>query len=105
MVPLADSTIYEMEQRGEFPRRALGGSWVLTIAGYDAGKARVLGWVTAHGDPRDAKVDAVDWIEAIPFDETRNYVMRVLEDELAYKARLGEPLQPQELNQILRPTP
>jgi soluble lytic murein transglycosylase len=83
----------------------LGGSWVLTIAGYNAGKARVLAWATAHGDPRDAKVDVIDWIEAIPFDETRNYVMRVLENELAYKTRLGEPLQPQELNQILRPAP
>jgi soluble lytic murein transglycosylase len=84
---------------------ALGGSWVLTIAGYNAGKARVLGWATAHGDPRDAKVDVIDWIEAIPFDETRNYVMRVLENNLAYKTRRGEPLQPQELNQLLRPKP
>ena len=84
---------------------ALNGSWVLTIAGYNAGKARVLAWVPAHGDPRDAKVDVIDWIEAIPFDETRNYVMRVLENELAYKTRRNEPLQPQELNQILRPTP
>jgi soluble lytic murein transglycosylase len=84
---------------------ALGGSWVLTIAGYNAGKARVLAWATAHGDPRDAKVDAIDWIEAIPFDETRNYVMRVLENKLAYKTRRGEPLKPQELNQILRPAP
>ena len=84
---------------------AVGGNWVLTIAGYNAGKARVLGWATAHGDPRDAKVDVIDWIEAIPFDETRNYVMRVLENELAYKTRRGEPLQPQELNQILRPAP
>lgn len=84
---------------------ALGGSWVLTIAGYNAGKARVLSWTTAHGDPRDAKVDVIDWIEAIPFDETRNYVMRVLENKLAYKTRLGEPLKPQELNQILRPAP
>jgi len=84
---------------------ALGGSWVLTIAGYNAGKARVLAWSTARGDPRDAKTDVIDWIEAIPFDETRNYVMRVLENNLAYKTRRGEPLKPQELNQILRPTP
>ncbi|NOT40788.1 MAG: lytic transglycosylase domain-containing protein [Alphaproteobacteria bacterium] len=83
----------------------LNGSWVLTIAGYNAGKARVLGWTTAHGDPRDPKVDVIDWIEAIPFDETRNYVMRVLENHLAYKARRGEPLEPQELNQTLRRAP
>jgi soluble lytic murein transglycosylase len=83
----------------------LNGSWPLAIAGYNAGKARVLSWITAHGDPRDAKVDVIDWIEAIPFDETRNYVMRVLENHLAYKTRRGEPLQPQELNQILRAAP
>jgi soluble lytic murein transglycosylase len=80
-----------------------GGSWVLTIAGYNAGKARVLGWVSARGDPRDAKVDVVDWIETIPFDETRNYVMRVLENHLVYKTRRGEALQPRELSQMLRP--
>jgi soluble lytic murein transglycosylase len=83
----------------------LSGSWVLTIAGYNAGKARVLGWATARGDPRDAKVDAIDWIETIPFDETRNYVMRVLENYLAYRARRGETLQPKELNEILRRAP
>ncbi len=83
----------------------LGGSWVLTIAGYNAGKARVLGWATKYGDPRDAKVDAIDWIETIPFDETRNYVMRVLENYLVYKGRRGEALNPQELNQILRRAP
>ena len=81
----------------------LGGSQVLTIAGYNAGKTRVLGWATKYGDPRDAKVDVIDWIETIPFDETRNYVMRVLENELAYKVRRGETLQPRELNQILSP--
>jgi soluble lytic murein transglycosylase len=84
---------------------ALGGSWVLTIAGYNAGKARVIGWTSAHGDPRDAKVDVIDWIEAIPFEETRNYVMRVLENTLAYKTRRGEALQPPELNRILRQEP
>ncbi|MBP6011665.1 MAG: lytic transglycosylase domain-containing protein [Alphaproteobacteria bacterium] len=81
---------------------ALNGSWPLAIAGYNAGKARVLSWVTAHGDPRDPKTSVIDWIEAIPFDETRNYVMRVLENHLAYKTRRAEPLQPQELNQTLR---
>ena len=79
----------------------LNGSWVLAIAGYNAGKARVLGWASTRGYPRDEKVDAVDWIEAIPFDETRNYVMRVLENELAYKVRRGEPLLAQELNRTL----
>jgi soluble lytic murein transglycosylase len=79
----------------------LGGSWVLTIAGYNAGKARVLSWTNVRGDPRDANVSAIDWIEGIPFDETRNYVMRVLENELAYKVRLGEALSPRALNEAL----
>ena len=81
---------------------AFGGSYVLTIAAYNAGRSRIQGWITLRGDPRDAKIDAVDWIETIPFDETRNYVMRVFENELAYKTRLDEPLQAQELNQDLR---
>jgi soluble lytic murein transglycosylase len=75
---------------------AFGGSFVLTAAAYNAGKGRVLGWINAHGDPRDSKVDVIEWIEAIPFDETRNYVMRVLENQLAYKVRQGVPLQAQE---------
>jgi len=80
----------------------LNGSYVLTIASYNAGKARVTSWITTRGDPRDPKVDVIDWIESIPFDETRNYVMRVLENELAYNTRLGEPLQAKELNLTLR---
>lgn len=80
---------------------AFGGSYILTAAAYNAGKGRVLGWITLHGDPRDPKVDVIDWIESIPFDETRNYVMRVLENELAYKTRQGASLQPQELTQDL----
>ena len=81
---------------------AFGGSYVLTIAAYNAGRSRIQSWISLRGDPRDAKIDAVDWIETIPFDETRNYVMRVFENELAYKTRLDEPLQAQELNQDLR---
>ena len=81
---------------------AFGGSYVLTIAAYNAGRSRIQGWITLRGDPRDPKIDAVDWIETIPFDETRNYVMRVFENELAYKVRLEESLQAQELNQDLR---
>lgn len=76
---------------------AFNGSYLLTAAAYNAGKGRVLGWILLHGDPRDPKVDPVDWIESIPFDETRNYVMRVLENQLVYKTRLGTPLQGQDL--------
>ena len=44
-----------------------------------------------HGDPRDPKVDAVDWVERIPFAETRNYVQRVMENLQVYRKRFGDP--------------
>jgi soluble lytic murein transglycosylase len=65
------------------------GSYVMTFAGYNAGRGRVKQWVALHGDPRDAKVDAVDWVERIPFSETRNYVQRVMENLQVYRARFG----------------
>jgi soluble lytic murein transglycosylase len=63
------------------------GSYVMAFAGYNAGRGRVAEWVAKHGDPRDPKVDAVDWIERIPFAETRNYVQRVMENLQVYCAR------------------
>ncbi len=68
-----------------------GGSYVLTLAAYNAGPRRVADWIKLHGDPRDPKVDVVDWIELIPFTETRNYVQRTLENLQAYRALLGSP--------------
>jgi soluble lytic murein transglycosylase len=65
------------------------GSYVLTFAGYNAGRGRVRQWVAQHGDPRDPKIDAVDWVERIPMAETRNYVQRVMENLQVYAARLG----------------
>jgi len=65
------------------------GSYVLAFAGYNAGRGRVAEWIARHGDPRDPKVDAGDWIERIPFAETRNYVQRVMENLQVYCARLG----------------
>ena len=68
------------------------GSYVLAVAAYNAGPARVGQWVEAHGDPRGQKLDAVlDWIELVPFTETRNYVQRVLENLEIYRLRLGDP--------------
>ena len=67
------------------------GSYVLTFAGYNAGRGRVEQWMAAHGDPRDPKVDAVDWVERIPFSETRNYVQRVMENLQVYRKRFGDP--------------
>jgi soluble lytic murein transglycosylase len=65
------------------------GSYILTFAGYNAGRGRVQQWVAQHGDPRDPKIDAVDWVERIPFSETRNYVQRVMENLQVYGARFG----------------
>jgi soluble lytic murein transglycosylase len=65
------------------------GSYILTFAGYNAGRGRVQQWVAQHGDPRDPNVDAVDWIERIPIAETRNYVQRVMENLQVYRARFG----------------
>jgi len=63
------------------------GNHIMTFAGYNAGRGRVRDWVKAYGDPRDPKVDAVDWVERIPFSETRNYVQRVIENLAVYRKR------------------
>ena len=67
--------------------REYGGSHIMTFAGYNAGRGRVRDWIKAHGDPRDPKVDPVDWVERIPFSETRNYVQRVMENLRVYQRR------------------
>jgi soluble lytic murein transglycosylase len=66
------------------------GSYVLTLAGYNAGPGRARQWIHEFGDPRDPKVDPVDWIERIPIQETREYVAKVLANVQIYRARLGE---------------
>ncbi len=68
-----------------------GGSPILTFAAYNAGAKNVKDWIDAYGDPRKPGVDQVDWIERIPFTETRNYVQRVMENLQVYRARLGRP--------------
>jgi soluble lytic murein transglycosylase len=65
------------------------GSYIMTFAGYNAGRGSVKKWIDRYGDPRDPKVDAVDWVELIPFSETRNYVQRVMENLQVYRARFG----------------
>ncbi len=66
------------------------GSYILTFASYNAGSHNVQKWIAMHGDPRDPKVDPIDWIEQIPFTETRDYVQRVMENLQVYRARLHE---------------
>lgn len=65
------------------------GSYIMTFAGYNAGRGSVRKWIERYGDPRDPKVDAVDWVEQIPFSETRNYVQRIMENVQVYRARFG----------------
>lgn len=66
------------------------GSYVLAAAAYNAGPSRARDWIFTYGDPRQRNVDVIDWIESLPFDETRNYVMRVLENTQIYRARLNK---------------
>jgi soluble lytic murein transglycosylase len=65
------------------------GSHILAFVGYNAGRGRVRDWIARYGDPRNPKVDPIDWVEQIPFSETRNYVQRVLENLQVYRVRFG----------------
>jgi soluble lytic murein transglycosylase len=68
------------------------GSYIMTAAAYNAGPSRPSQWVRDYGDPRLGQIDPIDWVEFIPFSETRNYVQRVLENIQVYRHRLtGEP--------------
>ena len=62
------------------------GSLILTFAAYNAGGGRVKQWIDAYGDPRKSGVDPIDWVERIPFTETRNYVQRVMANVHVYEA-------------------
>jgi len=66
------------------------GSYIMTFVGYNAGPVRADRWVQDYGDPRSGTVDPIDWVELIPFSETRNYVQRVLENMQIYRARLND---------------
>lgn len=68
------------------------GSYVLAFVAYNAGPGRAYDWIRAYGDPRGNQADAIDWIERIPFNETRHYVQKVLENLQIYRSRLGRPL-------------
>ena len=71
-----------------------GPSIALVAAGYNAGPGRPRRWIGEFGDPRLASTDIVDWVETIPFSETRTYVMRVVEGVVIYRAKLRGSVGP-----------
>ncbi|MEM7744020.1 MAG: lytic transglycosylase domain-containing protein [Pseudomonadota bacterium] len=79
-----------------------GGSYVMAAAAYNAGAGRVDQWIDAYGDPRLGEIDVLDWMEQIPFNETRNYVQRVMEGLYVYRARLTGTAGPMTIEQDLR---
>ncbi|MEW9918242.1 lytic transglycosylase domain-containing protein [Marimonas sp. MJW-29] len=87
---------YNARLGAEYLRQMAGrfdGNVVMVSAAYNAGPARPPRWMEDYGDPRKGEIDIVDWIEMVPFRETRNYIMRVAESLPVYRARLGlDPL-------------
>jgi soluble lytic murein transglycosylase len=78
------------------------GSYILALAAYNAGPGRARAWIRDNGDPRKSHVDVIDWIELITFEETRNYVQRVIENLQVYRQVLGESQRAQGIEKDLR---
>jgi len=90
-------TTYLEEQLKDF-----NGSYILAFAAYNAGPHRARRWIETYGDPRRDSVDQIDWIEHIPFRETRNYVMRVIESLHVYRARISGKVAPLRITRDLQ---
>lgn len=86
---LVSDAAYNITLGDAYFRRMLayyGGSYPLAVAAYNAGPGNVNKMLKANGDPRNGTIDWVDWVERIPFSETRNYVQHVLENAVVYEA-------------------
>ncbi len=70
--------------------KQFGGTYLFALTSYNAGPNRTQRWLSQNGDPRDPTSDFVLWVESIPFSETRNYVMRILESLIVYRHLLGD---------------
>jgi soluble lytic murein transglycosylase len=100
-----DEPTYNMTLGGYFLGRLtsrFGGSFVLAAAAYNAGPGRPADWVNTCGDPRKTDADPTDFLECIPFTETRTYVMRVMENKAIYRARLNGGSAPLTLAEDLK---
>jgi len=100
-----DEPTYNMTLGGYFLGRLtsqFGGSYVLAAAAYNAGPGRPADWVNTCGDPRKTGADPTDFLECIPFTETRTYVMRVMENKAIYRARLNGGSAPLTLSEDLK---
>jgi soluble lytic murein transglycosylase len=86
MSALTSDTDYNITLGSTYFQRVYNqfGSYPLAVAAYNAGPGNVNKWLAANGDPRQGTADIIDWIEAIPLYETRNYVQRVLENAVVY---------------------
>lgn len=87
---------------GDLIENDFAGSYIMSIAAYNAGGSRVRQWIGQFGDPRSSAVDPIDWIETIPFSETRNYVQRVIENLEVYRGRLAGEALPTRIEDDLR---
>lgn len=102
---LTDDPGYNMTLGGKHLDTLLAqfdGSYIMTTAAYNAGPNRPRQWVQDYGDPRKGEIDPVDWVEFIPFSETRNYVQRVLEATQVYRHRLSGKEEEIRLSEDLR---